>query len=1375
MALQDVSFDPYKDTRSKKEKNTDFGGAALLVTSVAGFLIARKKLAITRGISKDILGAGLGSDPKYNRFLSLSGNKNISPKATSLRENVTSTAQKVQEAIANPSAYTEKAQERIKSLKSYQLAHNLLVPLPSDEEQYNISVQFLSKHLKHPTTMFPSYETFGLKESSLFDKIVHGPKIVPFAPGTTLGMVGRVGAPKVVGKHGALLIGNKLHFLLDPRKAERMGTFYDPNAVIDNVRVGIVKSWGANVERERRGLIKTFNPRNTEEYVRRTVLGTKPIIDAERREFVKREYINRFFPGVGTSKGQTMGELRQVIKDQMSLRDADVTEWNKPRYRNPVSGNMEPIPTLEEFMGHKVSQYELTKNSSLTFRRKMLQDAAISRRIISQNASKGIAEQAGFAAFRMGRKMGVGEEFAPYGMGFPQKVERWVKDGAQWNYKHPTSGEIIPATPRRYNVTGKTLGSNWMGSEGPWFITTPEDSLKRRLNVLSSGTLHRVWQTASGIGISSRPNIITEGLRKTVGAKEGSWADTFIRNMGKTGKVIGLGLGAYYGYKAVDALVRSTLGWGPTDAAADAYVHYREWQQNLLDNLHIIGFSQVAENAFPGSVSSPLSHAVRLLAPAILAKTLGRKFGPKGFRAGLAVGLAFALITWGDITQTPEQLHRIYTGEDDIPVRKGRYWIMGETPFQGGQISYWRPHWYALKQSEYQYQGQLWSSKKEYWAEGTPISPLVAPLLGYKYDPYYWEKKHYQDRPYLLSGELFEPTMPFAALGNATIGNLIKPPVIMHAESLGAPQTNSSEQERGIPANIGPELGFPELPSNALTGGDSPYSARYQLGLAAYSQSEQMGLLGYGINVLNKKVTGETDFMTDNTVIQTSRRATGYERGYWQKEIGDPGAGLEEGLTEYFRRFLPHRRSNVDEYNPVPNQMPSWLPGDDYFINFRQGDPYVKIPYGEARLPGAGYESLHRLHSGEAGVYDPIDRFLILANVAPYSDEYKQYRRMAQKMSGGDDYWSRKVTKAIDERDELSQEYQFLSLQTDGVPDILKRPSSLYRHALAGLEEIPNPLEINPMAIAVKGWPTHVNKWISNKTPESTYRDYLLYGGVYEPWDQPVESFVTPVVDKTRRIFDPDFVPASVQRQRDVEEYFDKLKYIKYTNLAAIARFQGDSALASKLSHVARSTMAYGNYNPATAMMSIPSEERPFYNEFSKAEGDRREHILKLVPSYMRPYYMEAWNKADGKETYNIDYHTAESLTAYFKDHYLPEANWEGWHPDINLNQIKLRVVKNDAFDIHKFNLWESEERELNRQPYTPLIENINAPSNSMTMLQNTMIANMEKLGLTNNRVYITRTPASDNSHTISINIDRDNSQDDDNAMNANLASIQNG
>jgi hypothetical protein len=34
--------------------------------------------------------------------------------------------------------------------------------------------------------------------------------------------------------------------------------------------------------------------------------------------------------------------------------------------------------------------------------------------------------------------------------------------------------------------------------------------------------------------------------------------------------------------------------------------------------------------------------------------------------------------------------------------------------------------------------------------------------------------------------------------------------------------------------------------------------------------------------------------------------------------------------------------------------MPSWIPGDDYLINFQKGDPYIKVEEGYARLPGAG-------------------------------------------------------------------------------------------------------------------------------------------------------------------------------------------------------------------------------------------------------------------------------------------------------------------------------------------------------------------------------------------------------------------------------------
>lgn len=41
--------------------------------------------------------------------------------------------------------------------------------------------------------------------------------------------------------------------------------------------------------------------------------------------------------------------------------------------------------------------------------------------------------------------------------------------------------------------------------------------------------------------------------------------------------------------------------------------------------------------------------------------------------------------------------------------------------------------------------------------------------------------------------------------------------------------------------------------------------------------------------------------------------------------------------------------------------MPSWMPGSDYFTDFKHGDPYSKIENGEERLPGEGYERLHNI------------------------------------------------------------------------------------------------------------------------------------------------------------------------------------------------------------------------------------------------------------------------------------------------------------------------------------------------------------------------------------------------------------------------------
>ena len=43
--------------------------------------------------------------------------------------------------------------------------------------------------------------------------------------------------------------------------------------------------------------------------------------------------------------------------------------------------------------------------------------------------------------------------------------------------------------------------------------------------------------------------------------------------------------------------------------------------------------------------------------------------------------------------------------------------------------------------------------------------------------------------------------------------------------------------------------------------------------------------------------------------------------------------------------------------------MSSWMPGRNYFTDFKHGDPYSKVDNGEERLPGEGYERLYGINS----------------------------------------------------------------------------------------------------------------------------------------------------------------------------------------------------------------------------------------------------------------------------------------------------------------------------------------------------------------------------------------------------------------------------
>lgn len=114
---------------------------------------------------------------------------------------------------------------------------------------------------------------------------------------------------------------------------------------------------------------------------------------------------------------------------------------------------------------------------------------------------------------------------------------------------------------------------------------------------------------------------------------------------------------------------------------------------------------------------------------------------------------------------------------------------------------------------------------------------------------------------------------------------------------------------------------------------------------------------------------------------------TSFSRAFWDSNIG--GFGGE--MMEIARRFFPSEDKSIIRYNPLRNSMPEWMPE-----RFLTGDPFTSLPKGEMRLPGKGYETLNDLHSDMFGEYGAFDRFKILADIAPTSEEYKLWRNIAR-------------------------------------------------------------------------------------------------------------------------------------------------------------------------------------------------------------------------------------------------------------------------------------------------------------------------------------------------------------------------------------------
>ena len=849
---------------------------------------------------------------------------------------------------------------------------------------------------------------------------------------------------------------------------------------------------------------------------------------------------------------------------------------------------------------------------------------------------------------------------------------------------------------------------------------------------------------------------------------------------------------------------------GPISAPVKTYMGARLLLNRAMEVSGITAGASYLEDKYPGLLESPLSKGVRAGASLYAGIAFG---GP----ASIPLGISLAALNMTDLTQKSEDLQATYSGEKLVPVRRGRWWMLGRQSFEGEKISHFRPHLLASALQPYKDENR-YGGAQEKWAHGT-ILPTPESWFGLKklLDPYYIERMNYEKRPYPVTSPYFENIPLVGPAVSSTLGRLLKPTKRMHTEHLTSDGTAEwlPEPQGIMDAHMMDAIGMTPYPVQQIT---PVLKERMSVmtGAQIHKLFQWSGLPGFMLTTMKEAVTGSPYSGDTRAQMASSGMIANQTRDYYDRDLG----GLA-GYTEFARRFVPKDR-RIPRVNNIPNTMPDWLPGSrskfetdrDNFVDFHTGDAYIKTKFGDAMLPGQGYEALARLHSGIPGVYDPMDRLRILANIAPSSEAFEHYKTIVsgwQQAGVLDRYWNDKyfdslkmaearlespfksrrftahtekkqvtisevigptrfktadggsydiegvnpdinatinakrklginagtVTKQYGELARRLQDMVGTTVQIHstgrgfdkGTPAYIPGLSDWAANAGMFMDGADGPLAAKARygnSMTGKMWEhlTHLRlpgplnwplgKFFSQYDPLEQYQSRVVEGADFAGWDSPYQNFLLPWTRQTINFITGDpRIPQKLRMRRDIDEYFDNLKYMKYRRLEEHAKSIGSEEAANFFRAERTGTMSALQYAGGNALSntfkSIPRTERAYFKDFSKATSpSERAQILAMSPPTMANIYKRAWNDEGPRPEMYLGPTQMQQVQKTNKqmdptlqaDQYVvnnlmrrgvPSADWMGWHPDVSMESVKVRSIASEGYDVHKFGMWESE------------------------------------------------------------------------------------
>lgn len=699
----------------------------------------------------------------------------------------------------------------------------------------------------------------------------------------------------------------------------------------------------------------------------------------------------------------------------------------------------------------------------------------------------------------------------------------------------------------------------------------------------------------------------------------------------------------------------------------------------------------------------------------------------KAIRTGGAIGFALALpftLAGFGADKSASELGLEYSGEKEVAVKKGRFWESSFTPWEGSEVDYYRPNWYA----------KLIDDSKNEELYGGNISPFTK--LGRSiYDPFWLEKNRYFDQPYPLTGPDGSMLGIFGPAYEASLGRIIKPVATMH----------ESELPEGFLDNT-------EYDIDAL--------ARKQWNSAL----EFMGLRGFAVKAIKETITGSGEIFSDPNEVRSAKDIDSMTRDFYDLQLGG-GILTTEALRRVFQNQDGFQKAQMDatiNLNPLKNMMPSWMPGSDFYQDFQHGDPFLKVKDGYSRLPGEGFaQRYEELKGMDPNDYPDIFKYKILSDVAYGSMEHRNIKGKLQnrELTQYEQDIFDDVQRQVDEKKKS---------------ELNARDPSTYDSFLGRYSAVLTDLaRSNPLETLLPVSPAH--KFLAPPDIEDVLEEQR-YSKDYRNWANPIDDFIMPTVSMTLNSMGLGGIDMSSD-QAEIADYFDKTDYMKFTNLARDAQSKGDLKSADRYTIMAQKTYTGKDLysHPSDVVKSLPKNERASYKYFIKTDRATQVKMIGRVNPRHRDAYQAQMDNQIRQEAMKSQSMSSQQRKKVMKDvearqraiqarrsaelqdyqSRMPGNDWVGWSPAVSVDSAQNRYLENAARDTHAYTGRRS-AREGDLSQVAAATVNIPASSSSDYASH---YSSLSASGVEN--ALVVMRPGLDNSPDLDITLDRRSERND--------------